>query len=90
MYNTLNQNYNIKHIYEEIDSFVTNSNLQSPYIFATQCQKPYIFQTKNSVVISNCRTLKYQRLKPSGCNEIGTWKFRFAPQIRFFYISQKN
>ena len=43
---------------------------------------PFIFQTINSGR-SNSLSLKYQRLTPSGCKDIGVRKFKFVAKTQF-------
>ena len=53
-------------------------------IFATQCSKPLIFQTMN-FVRSNTTCLKYLRLTPSGCMDMGIGKSQFVAKTQHLY-----
>ena len=65
-------------------SFCHKLQFSKPYICATQCRRPLIFQTMNSVR-SNSISVKYQRLKLSGCEGIDIRKFDFR-RIKLIYI----
>ena len=51
--------------------------------FRTKWRRPYIFQTINNVRSNNI-SLKYQRLTPPGCIDIGFGKFDFVAKANFF------
>ena len=53
------------------------------YILATQCRRLQIFQTIISVR-SNNLSLKYQRVKPTGCRDIEIRKFEVVAKPNSF------
>ena len=73
----LNKDYNTKEL-----SFYHKLKYSYPYILATQCRRPQIFQTINSV-ISNNPSLKYERVKPTGCRDIEIRKFEVVEKTQF-------
>ena len=54
----------------------------NPYFFASPCHRPLIFQTM-SYVGSKSPSLKYYRVAPLGCEDIGGGKFKFVAKTRF-------
>ena len=55
-----------------------------PYIIEAQCRRQ-IFQTIYSVRLNNL-SLKYLRITPSGCKNIGMGKFKFVAKTQFLYL----
>ena len=49
---------------------------------ATQCRRSLIFQTMNAIRSNNV-SLKYQRLTPLGCKDIGFTKTEFVAKTQF-------
>ena len=66
----LNQNCNV--VAKEM-SHCHKLKFSNHYIFATQCRRPSIFQTLISVTINNL-SLKFQKFKPTGCEDKGILK----------------
>ena len=52
---------------------------------ATQCRRSLIFQTMNAIRSNNV-SLKYQRLTPLGCKDIGFTKTEFVAKTQFLLM----
>ena len=78
----LNQNCNI--VAKEL-SHCQKLKFSNHYIFETQCRRPSTFQTLISVTIISL-SLKFQKFKPTGCEDKGIKKFEFVAKSRFLYM----
>ena len=71
------QSSNIKEL-----SFCHKIKFSYLYIFSTLCCEPLIFQTIKSASKNNL-SLKYQRITPSSCRDIGMRKLKFVAKLSF-------